>query len=366
MSAPAAHLAFLSRGIDDVAAGLARLGSGLRRRRMIELTEQADGSFRIAAGRNGASVPLDQPPLRFDQNQLTGALSPLSAKILAGSRVHVVLARTRFVLRPLELPRAAGPFLEGVVRAQIDRLSPWNASAALFGWSAPVEVGSDRIALTVAATARAQVDRIAQALIANGSASVEMSTRVGDQEQPVILARRTSDETGARRLRRVLIAGLALSGLAFATSFIAWITIGAGYDTRLSDLQKQVAERRAKLLGQRGSKVEQALRELESRKRKEPSAVLVIEALSKALPDDAYLTDLRIEGGKVQIVGFANDAPALISLIEQSGRFTHATFYAPTVRGPNGGENFHIEARIAPPFSAAPLNPRAVGTPEPR
>jgi general secretion pathway protein L len=64
--------------------------------------------------------------------------------------------------------------------------------------------------------------------------------------------------------------------------------------------------------------------------------------------DEAHLTELRIEGGKVQIAGSAADAPALIGLIEQSRQFTQATFFAPTVRGPNGGQSFHIEAHIEP------------------
>ena len=97
----------------------------------------------------------------------------------------------------------------------------------------------------------------------------------------------------------------------------------------------------------------QALKALETQKRTRTSVLLVLEALSKTLPDDAHLTDLRIEGDKVQIIGMANNAPALIPLIEQSGSFAKATFFAPTVRGPNGGDNFHIEAQIeAPPLSS--------------
>ena len=352
----AASFTFLSRAIDDVATGLARLGSALRRRRSLDLIEQTDGSFLVAAPRSGASEAVEKLSLRFDR--LVGPQSPKLQRLIPGGRIHVELAPARFVIRPLELPRAAGPFLEGVVRAQIDRLSPWTANAALFGWSTPADSGSDRIALTVAATARAQIDPIAEALFASGAASIDMSTRVSAEEKPIFLTRRAGGETGTRRLRLILIAGLAVATLAFATSLVAWITIGSRYDARFSELENQLAQRRAKLVGEHGSEVEQALKALELKKRSSPSAVMVIEALSKTLPDDVHLTDLRIEGDKLQMIGFAKDAPALIALIEQSGSFAKATFFAPTVRAPAGGDNFHIEAHIGPPFPAASTGPR--------
>ena len=59
-----------------------------------------------------------------------------------------------------------------MVRAQIDRLTPWSANDAAFGWSAPAEAGADRIAITVAATARAMVQPMVDALIAAGAEAV--------------------------------------------------------------------------------------------------------------------------------------------------------------------------------------------------
>jgi len=92
---------------------------------------------------------------------------------------------------------------------------------------------------------------------------------------------------------------------------------------------------------------------LAKRKQTQPSSVMVLEAMSRALPDSTYVTELRIEGDKVQVVGLTQDAPSLIKLVEQSPQFTRATFFAPTTRSQNEpGERFHIEAHITAFFGS--------------
>jgi general secretion pathway protein L len=343
----------LSTWIEDVAAGLTLLGTMLRRSHGIELVEQVDGSFLVVDRRKQSAERADGPSLRIDESGIADPISPEARSLLARSSVDVMLAPSHFIFRSLELPNGARQFLDGVVRSQIDRLTPWSASEAAFGWSEPADAGNGQIAITVAATARSLIAPIARAAMAARADQVRMSTRSGEGETLVIpvFAQDIGDGSGGRELRRGLVAGLALSGLAFAVSLGAWIFVGSGNDARMADLQNRIAERRSELMNRRGPAAEEALKALQARKWATPSAVMTVEALSKTLPDDAHLTELRIEGGKVQIAGSATDAPALIRLIEQSRQFTQATFFAPTVRGQGGGESFHIEAHIEPSFA---------------
>jgi general secretion pathway protein L len=80
-----------------------------------------------------------------------------------------------------------------------------------------------------------------------------------------------------------------------------------------------------------------------------PSTVILLEALSRALPDTAYLTDLQFQRATVRITGLAADAPSLIAPLEQSGHFTAVHFFAPTTREPDATlYRFHIEAQVEP------------------
>ena len=55
------------------------------------------------------------------------------------------------------------------------------------------------------------------------------------------------------------------------------------------------------------------------------------------------------EGATLRIIGLANDAPALLAPLEQSGHLTNVHFFAPTTRGPDGKLfRFHVEARVEP------------------
>jgi general secretion pathway protein L len=350
MNALQPMIAWLSRWIDDVASALLRIGEIVRFNRKVQLVEQSDGGFLIQTA-NKRSVGA---PLRIEEGQFVGPVSAKTRAILAGSQIEVILKASRFIFRPLELPRRANEFLDGVVRAQIDRLTPWSQRDAAFGWSAPSPLGADRMIVTVAATAVATITPIVKALADRRADAISVSTvsdASGANPPIMVFAQRAGAELRMRRLRRKLIALLIVICVATGLGASASIVVGNDLDAERMGLERKIAERHAALISGRGSIADEAVAALEARKRATPAGVIVIEALSQTLPDDTYLNELRIEDGKVQIAGLTRDAPALIKLIEQSQHFTHATFFAPTTRAPtDSGERFHIEAHIEPVF----------------
>jgi general secretion pathway protein L len=348
-------LAWLSRWIDDAALGFLRVTEALSRGRRLELIEGPDGGFQPTRKDNRSGVTEIGPRLRLEGGEFLGPIPTETRSLLSGSRVEIVLVPSRFIFRQLELPVRAADFLEGVLREQIDRLTPWRSSDAAFGWGAPDNLDEKRIAVTVAATRRASLAPIAEALARCGVESLTVSTAAepsdGAGARIKVLSQRGGEELRLQRLRRMLIGGLALACVTSAAAAAAAIFVGGALEVQEEALRQDIATRRAALVGGRGSEAEQALAALDEKKHATPPDVIVIETLSKTLPDTAYLTGLRIEDNKLQIDGLAGDAPGLIQLMEQSRYFTHARFTAPTTNAPGDhGERFHIEAHAEPIF----------------
>ena len=353
MNALEIGLQIIRRGIDDAAQAFAGGLTAVSRPRRITLVEQPDGEFLISA-----SGPAPER-FRFVDATWTGSDSKSAATHLAGRQVELILASRRFLFRELELPRRAGEFLEGVVRAQIDRLTPWKPQEALFGWSDPVVLAADRIAVTVAATPRTAIAALIASLESAHVRSLTISTPFDGEEASErriqVAAERGGSAMQWRGWRPILVGALVGASLAAFASCAATMFLGSAIDNQTQALQREIATRRAALLEGRGSAENKALTALNAKKRATPAGVIVIDALSRALPDDAYLTRIHLEGKKLEISGLAQDPPGLIRLIEQSRYFKHAAFNAPTTQTPNErGERFHIEALAQPVLEAAP------------
>jgi general secretion pathway protein L len=341
--------AFL-RWIDMVAASVHALLNRWGTQRAVRLTEEEQGTFALQAFGDAKDLILPDQQIRIADGAMTGSLSADWMTWLRGSRAEVILRPGRFMFRPLELPKRASEFLEGIVRSQIDRLTPWSVNEAAYTWTPPVEAANDRIQLMVAATARSLVMPYVRALADLGAASVVVSTVPQDAGVGAlkVFEQRNGGSIEVTRIRKILMmVFLGAAALALLSSGVSSF-VADSLESEQQDLTHKITARRAAM---RRNADGGAQRMLERRKQTTPATVMVLEALSKVLPDHTYVLELRIENGKVQVTGITKDAPSLIRLIEQSPHFEHAAFFAPTTQSPGEpGERFHIEARVKPHF----------------
>ncbi|ACK49887.1 Fimbrial assembly family protein [Methylocella silvestris BL2] len=356
-----------SHWLDEVAAAALAWRETLRPPRFARLAEGDDGAFTIedssppgakggaAARKAEAKARAGAGLIRIKDGAVIAADGAALGQILSGARVEIVLRSDRFLFRPLYLPRRASDFLEGIIRAQIDRLTPWGPAEAAFGCLPSTDTAGDRMLVTVAATSRRLLTPFVEAIAGFGVETVIISTRAPDagnppgETQPVkIFEQKVGAALDARRLRRWLAGLLIGLGLLCAAALAVSGFATSELQSRLEDINRNIAQRRA-ALGSGDDPNNAAALALRQRKSDAPSMIVVYDELSRILPDDSYLTELRVESDKVQIVGVARDATGLIRLIEQSPQFTHAVFFAPTTRLPSdAGQHFFIEAHISP------------------
>ncbi|MCI0600763.1 MAG: PilN domain-containing protein [Beijerinckiaceae bacterium] len=345
----------LSRWIDRVAAVIVDARESFHSRRHFQLVEQNDGSFVLQGKPQREGFDWPSKPFQIVEGRVDPDHSDKLTEILRGTQVEFVLQPGRFMVRLLELPRRASDFLDGIVRAQIDRLTPWSAANAAYGWHPTAEGGTDRMVVTIAATARTLITPFIKAAAGLGVdlivVSAALQEPLPDATAIKICEQKVAQEAGLRRVRRILVGLLAAAFILSAVSVTASAIIGDAIVARRAELTSRISERRAAL--QHGhDKASDAVLELQRRKHATPSSVIIIEALSRVLPDHTHLTELRILGDKLQIIGVTRDAPSLIRLIDQTSHFDKATFFAPTTRSAaESGEHFSIEAHIEPVYA---------------
>jgi general secretion pathway protein L len=333
--------------IDSVGELTANLLGKIASPRTVRLVEDGSGEFILHADEKTKSDNFNFGRLRISEGRLD--YKPAAAAI-AESHVELVLQSDRFLFRLLELPNRATEFMPGIVRSQIDRLTPWNAADAAFGWSEPTEADAERMVVTIAATTLTSIKPYLQAMADIGAQSVSVFAVLPNADSaatPIKVWEQSGRGTKKidhirQRLMRVLVAACITAVIALAANAILGMTFSAQQD----ELARRMSGARS---GQTAGSMTAAQRILERRKHEAPSTVLALEALSKILPDQTYVTELRLDGDKMRLTGVTRNAPSLISLIEQSGRFTRASFFAPTTRSTSiNGDRFHIEAVVKP------------------
>jgi general secretion pathway protein L len=266
----------------------------------------------------------------------------------------------KVVMRRITVPAQARKFLSGVIRNQIERLSPWPANGVVYGFAAEAGAGDAAVVeVRILMAARADVDAARQDLATLGLPVDRIVARGSDTEAAdktagsVTLWSRLVDTSPERLGSLVRAIGIGIAASVTVSLLLgSWALLSAA---AIRDESEEVAARSRVLQRQvqTGRSAPTASIPPAERawllKETSISSVILIEGLSRALPDSAYVSEIRLEKESLRITGLAGDAPALLAPLERSDHLTDVHFFAPTARGPDGKLfRFSIEAHVEP------------------
>jgi general secretion pathway protein L len=313
-------------------------------------------------------VALEDQHLVVRKSQSVGnMLRPQRQPAQAGSSKLLDAARNRFVVfefpedkvvrRDITVPVQARKFLSGVIRNRIERLSPWPPGNVVYGFSSETSAKDASVVdVQILMASRTDIDAVRSQLAGLGLQvdRVVAANLHGETAESVILWSRSIDASHDRleKVSRVLAAGIgAMVAVSICVSL--WMSISTSFvrdesesiATRAKGLQRQAQGGRALSSAASMPPAER----LWFLKEASVSSVILLEALARALPDSAYLTEIRLENATLRMTGLADDVPGLLAPLERSGHLTGVRFFAPTTRGPEGrSSRFSIEGRVEP------------------
>jgi general secretion pathway protein L len=282
--------------------------------------------------------------------------SPLSDDLVREARQRFVileLPTTDVVRRRIAVPAQAREFTPGIVRNQIERLSPWRADQVTFGFAIePQRDDANVLDVHVSMAARDTVEAAREQLSATGLAVDRIVAAGLETDHPITLWSRLGDasEQSLGGWRRRIAAAL-IGGLAISVGTTVWALVSTDFIRAESDDVSAQAVALQRRLEDSPTSAADASRDPAKRawmlKQTTPAAVMILETLSQSLPDSAYITDLSLNKGTLRVTGLCSDAPSLLAPLQNSGLMTDVHFFAPTTRSPDGTSfQFHIETTI--------------------
>lgn len=318
-----------------------------RRRRLLVLVCGADETALLEGAGAGQRV------IARGHGGDADALRALIGRTRARRRQTIVrLPAHRGLRKTLDLPAAARADLDQLLKFEMDRLTPFRADEVLFAHRI---VGSDpqsrRLTVELQLAPKAVVDDALD--FARSLDLVPVRVELGDVASADDGALDLLPDQGARtsgmsRLNRIL----ALLAIALTAAAVA-IPLQQRRSTA-ADLEAEVAAARAAAeasleLRERLERVNANTNFLAAEKIRVPMTSAILAEVTRAIPDQAYLTRLDWQGGTLQLEGLAEGAATLIGLLDRSPMFGAPQFRSPVTPDRRSElERFHVSVELTP------------------
>jgi len=286
------------------------------------------------------------------------AMSGLLARSLQDLPRWLVLPASVALRRRMTLPAAAAERLRDVIGFEIDRQTPFAADAVAYDarllgpGAGDAQLDVELIAVPHEATRQAEV---ALGDLSEHLAGIDVLDMDGVPLAVNLLPpERRRVQADPMRNWNLVLATLAL----LAGAAMLWQIL----DNRrtAADAFEQIANQRARaargVAAQRQELVDSVQGQvfLDEARAGRPTAVEVLEDLSRRIPDDTHLEKLAIEGGRITLIGRSSEASALPARLEGSRLWRAPALAGALQSDPRSGRDiFTLTAELA----TAPTKP---------
>ena len=325
----------------------ARLRAGTLPPDALLVSLRADGEADFALRRRGREAPLG----RFALDP--AALGSLPAALRRRPR-RVLLrpAPGTLLEREVVLPLAAQHDPAGVLRYELDRLTPFAPEEVFWTWrqdSRDAARNALRLRLSLLPKAPLQAPLAALRRAGLAPAALEALAAGGAPRAiPLGEAAAPSPRREAWRRRGLAAAGATCAALgiaAIALPFALQSLSLAAAERQIEALRPRVAE--AEALRRRMAEAKGGQDAFAAERARVGNALQAIAALTDILPDDTWLTELTLRQRRLGMAGRSAGAARLIGLLSADPTIGDAAFAAPVTRAEQGGgDAFSIRAEL--------------------
>lgn len=313
----------------------------------------SEQSLEVAVDEGGRLTTLETQPLSQD-TELQGQqiIDLLEQQDLSEAQRFLALEADTMLRKEIALPAAAESNLAQVLTFEMDRQTPFRASAVYFDWKIIDRDPSGKMRLKLFVIPRAEVDGAIKTVTDRGIELtgvdvVEDGGTLGLNLLPVAMRHRSFN----RKARLNYALGAAVVVL------LALVMTQSLYlrQHQVSELEGAIAEvqgeaRTVMRIKEQIEDSSEAAGFLARRRAESPLAVEVLSDVTRILPDDTYLDRLVIGKETVQLQGKSQNAQQLIELVNESEILDDASFRGSTrLDARTGLEIFEVNANVAWP-----------------
>ncbi|MBE0623371.1 MAG: hypothetical protein IH606_01040 [Burkholderiales bacterium] len=313
---------------------------------------------RLKRYRGGRLQDLDA----LDLAQLPAAEQPLELRAWLGRSVAapdalaLILHPGDALVRHIHLPHAAEENLRQALAFELNRYTPFQANEVYFDYRlAQGATGGRELSLQIAVAPRTRVDPALSLLVQAGArpAAVVLGDDLRAECLPLNLL---PPERRPKRAPRISASNTALAALAVILAGIALSLPVWQKQQAIAALTPLVERARGQAEGASRLRTEldalvQTHDFLLQRKHGYPAATVVIDELTRVLPDGTWLQQLSLrshpKGWEIQIQGETTISSRLARVIDDSPLFRDAGFKSPLIKGQApASERFNLGAEL--------------------